>query len=44
MAGFNGPLVDILGVNGLSAPIFDHTGNIVAAITSPGAVGYFEMR
>lgn len=27
------------GINGFSAPVFDHTGNMVAAITSLGAIG-----
>ena len=31
------------GINGFSAPVFDHTGRMVAAITSLGTVGHFEM-
>jgi DNA-binding IclR family transcriptional regulator len=31
------------GINGFSAPVFDHTGRMVAAITSLGATGHFDM-
>lgn len=31
------------GINGFSAPVFDHTGNMVAAITSLGTIGHFDM-
>lgn len=31
------------GINGFSAPVFDHTGRMVAAITSLGMVGHFDM-
>lgn len=31
------------GINGFSAPVFDHTGHMVAAITSLGATGHFDM-
>ncbi len=30
------------GINGLSAPVFDHTGQMVAAITAVGTSGQFE--
>jgi DNA-binding IclR family transcriptional regulator len=30
------------GINGLSAPVFDHTGQMVAAITAVGTAGQFE--
>ncbi|MBK1679948.1 IclR family transcriptional regulator [Rhodocyclus tenuis] len=30
------------GINGFSAPVFDHTGKMVAAITSLGSVGNFD--
>jgi DNA-binding IclR family transcriptional regulator len=30
------------GINGFSAPVFDHSGAMVAAITSLGAVGHFD--
>jgi len=30
------------GINGFSAPVFDHTGNMVASITSLGPVGNFD--
>lgn len=30
------------GINGFSVPVFDHTGAMVAAITSLGAVGMFD--
>ena len=32
------------GINGFSAPVFDHTGNMVAAITSLGAIGHFNTE
>jgi DNA-binding IclR family transcriptional regulator len=32
------------GVNGFSAPVFDHTGRMVAALTSLGTVGHFNME
>ena len=32
----------IPGINGLSAPVFDHTGQMVAAITSVGSAGQFK--
>lgn len=31
------------GINGFSAPVFDHTGRMVAAITSLGIIGNFDM-
>jgi DNA-binding IclR family transcriptional regulator len=31
------------GINGFSAPVFDHTGRMVAAITSLGTIGQFDM-
>lgn len=31
------------GINGFSAPVFDHTGAMVAAITSLGSVGEFDV-
>lgn len=31
------------GINGFSAPVFDHTGNMVAALTSLGAMGDFNV-
>jgi len=31
------------GINGFSAPVFDHTGHMVAAITSLGIVGSFDL-
>jgi DNA-binding IclR family transcriptional regulator len=31
------------GINGFSAPVFDHTGRMVAAITSLGIVGSFDL-
>lgn len=30
------------GINGLSAPVFDHTGQMVAAITAVGSAGLFQ--
>lgn len=30
------------GINGLSAPVFDHSGQMVAAITAVGTAGQFE--
>lgn len=32
------------GINGFSAPVYDHTGRMVAAITSLGAVGEFNVE
>jgi len=32
------------GINGFSAPVFDHTGSIVAAITSLGSTGEFNVE
>lgn len=32
------------GINGFSAPVFDHTGAMVAAITSLGSVGEFDVE
>jgi DNA-binding IclR family transcriptional regulator len=32
------------GINGFSAPVFDHTGHMVAAITSLGAIGHFDTE
>lgn len=32
------------GINGFSAPVFDHTGRMVAAITSLGSVGEFNVE
>ena len=32
------------GINGFSAPVFDHTGHMVAAITSLGAIGHFNTE
>lgn len=32
------------GINGFSAPVFDHTGQMVAAITSLGTVGEFNVE
>jgi DNA-binding IclR family transcriptional regulator len=32
------------GINGFSAPVFDHTGAMVAAITSLGSVGEFNVE
>lgn len=32
------------GINGFSAPVFDHTGSMVAAITSLGPVGEFNVE
>jgi DNA-binding IclR family transcriptional regulator len=31
------------GINGFSAPVFDHSGHMVAAITSLGIIGNFDM-
>ena len=33
----------IPGINGFSAPVFDHSGHMVAAITSLGTIGHFGM-
>ena len=30
------------GINGFSAPVFDHTGQMVGAVTSLGSVGHFD--
>ncbi|HJW02948.1 MAG TPA: IclR family transcriptional regulator [Azospira sp.] len=30
------------GINGFSAPVFNHTGNMVAAVTSLGPIGNFD--
>ncbi len=32
------------GINGFSAPVYDHSGSMVAAITSLGAVGEFNVE
>ena len=32
------------GINGFSAPVFDHSGHMVAAITSLGTIGNFDME
>lgn len=32
------------GINGFSAPVYDHTGSMVAAITSLGSVGDFNVE
>lgn len=32
------------GINGFSAPVFDHTGSMVAAITSLGSMGEFDVE
>ncbi|WP_334157946.1 IclR family transcriptional regulator [Oryzomicrobium sp.] len=32
------------GVNGFSAPVFDYTGEMVAAVTTLGAVGHLDSR
>ena len=32
------------GINGFSAPVYDHTGAMVAAITSLGTVGEFDVE
>lgn len=32
------------GINGFSAPVFDHTGHMVAGITSLGSVGNFDTE
>ena len=31
------------GINGFSAPVFDHSGHMVAAITSLGIIGSFDL-
>ncbi|MEO8409586.1 MAG: IclR family transcriptional regulator [Propionivibrio sp.] len=31
------------GINGFSAPVFDHSGHMVAAITALGTIGHFDM-
>lgn len=32
------------GINGFSAPVYDHTGSMVAAITSLGSMGEFDVE
>ena len=32
------------GINGFSAPVFDHSGKMVAAITSLGSIGDFDVE
>lgn len=32
------------GINGFSAPVFDHADRMVAAITSLGTIGHFDME
>lgn len=32
------------GINGFSAPVFDHTDRMIAAITSLGTIGHFDME
>lgn len=32
------------GINGFSAPVYDHTGSMVAAITSLGTMGEFDVE
>lgn len=32
------------GINGLSAPVFDHTGRMVAAMTAVGSAGLFQAN
>ena len=32
------------GINGVSAPVYDHSGHMVAAITSLGSVGEFDVE
>jgi len=32
------------GINGFSAPVYDHTGSMVAAITSLGSIGEFNVE
>lgn len=32
------------GINGFSAPVFDHTGQMVAAVTSLGSFGHFDTE
>jgi len=31
------------GINGFSAPVYDHTGGMIAAITSLGSIGEFDV-
>ena len=31
------------GINGFSAPVFDHTGRMTAAITALGTIGHFDV-
>ena len=32
------------GINGFSAPVFDHTDRMVAAVTTLGTIGHFDME
>ena len=32
------------GINGFSAPVFDHSDRMIAAITSLGTVGNFDVE
>ena len=32
------------GINGFSAPVFDHTGHMIAAVTSLGSFGNFDTE
>ena len=32
------------GINGFSAPVFDHSGRMIAAITSLGTMGHFKVE
>lgn len=32
------------GINGFAAPVFDHTGNMVATVTSLGSMGHFDTE
>lgn len=32
------------GINGFSAPVFDHAGRMIAAITSLGTIGHFDTE
>jgi DNA-binding IclR family transcriptional regulator len=32
------------GINGFSAPVYDHTGSMVAAITALGSMGEFDAE
>lgn len=31
------------GINGFSAPVFDHSGHMVATVTSLGIIGNFDF-